>query len=50
MTKVPDYAFYGCKTLKNIDLPNSIASIGDNAFYGCKTLKNIDLPNSIVSY
>ena len=49
MTNVPEYAFYGCNTLKNVDLPHSIASIGDYAFYGCNTLKNIDIPNSIAS-
>jgi len=34
-----DYgAFYGCSSLSNVTIPNSVISIGSVAFYGCTTL------------
>lgn len=49
ITKIRGEAFYNCTLLKEIDLPNSIETIGDYAFYGCTSLKEIKFPNSIVS-
>lgn len=43
------YKFYGCKTLKNIVLPNSIASIGDYTFRRCYSLTSINIPSSLTS-
>ena len=44
-----DAAFFNCKVLTNINLPNDIKSIGNVVFYGCINLSNIFLPNSINS-
>ncbi|MBR4116767.1 MAG: leucine-rich repeat domain-containing protein [Clostridia bacterium] len=35
-----DYAFYGCKCITSITIPNSIKKIGYAAFQYCKNLKN----------
>ena len=34
-TSIPDNAFFRCRGLTSITLPNSIKSIGNDAFYGC---------------
>ena len=37
-------AFYGCKNLKSIEIPDEIYNIGPGAFYGCDNLESITLP------
>ena len=49
LENIPSRVFYGCTSLTNIELPESITSIGDYAFYGCESLTNIRLPESITS-
>ena len=39
--------FYGCASLKTINIPSSVTIISYGAFYGCTSLGNITLPNSI---
>ncbi len=40
-------AFCGCGKLVDIQLSNSITTIGELTFQNCSSLKSIDLPNSI---
>ena len=47
--KVIHYAFSGCRKLNNIDIPESVTTIGDNAFSGCVELTSIEIPNSVTS-
>ena len=35
---IDDYAFYGCKKLKRIQMAQLIEQIGRNAFAGCSEL------------
>ena len=42
-------AFSGCISLKGINLPLGLETIGDHAFYGCKSLKNVVIPEGILS-
>ena len=42
-------AFDCCKSLTNIEIPNSVTSIGGSAFIGCAGLKSIEIPNSVTS-
>ena len=47
---IPDFAFAGMGTLKEIDLSKAkTASIGKNAFYNCNNLNNVILNDSIES-
>ena len=41
MTEIAARAFKGELTLEEIDIPNSVKSIGDNAFYNCDVLTNV---------
>ena len=43
------YAFYGCKGLTSIEIPNSVISIEDGAFWGCTGLTSVEIPNSVTS-
>lgn len=45
--RIANSAFMNCKSLTEIELPNSYVYIGKYAFSGCMSLKNITLPNSI---
>ncbi len=47
VTEVGYYAFYECKKLTSINIPNSVTSIGEKAFYDCKALTSITIPNSV---
>lgn len=47
--EIPAAAFYGCQTLKEVTLPDSIKSIGYEAFYGCTNLKSITLPQNLTA-
>ncbi len=46
---IPNNMFRNCATLANVNIPNSITSIGDNAFYGCSSLASIDIPEGVTS-
>ncbi len=47
VTKISNYAFYGCTGLISITIPDNFTSIGDFAFLGCSGLKNITIPDSV---
>lgn len=42
-------AFYDCKKLKEITMPDGVKNIGDEAFSGCTSLKSITIPSSVIS-
>lgn len=42
-------AFYGCRSLRRIDLADSVTSIGDYAFYLCGSLSSIAMLDSVTS-
>ena len=48
-TQIGDYAFYDCRSLTSITLPNSITRIGCCAFRYCTNLTSITIPNSVTS-
>ena len=41
------YAFLNCTSLKNVILPNTLASLPESFFEGCISLEYITLPNSL---
>jgi hypothetical protein len=40
-TTIPDYAFYGCKTLTSVTIPENITAIGGAAFQNCPALTTV---------
>ena len=46
---ISDSAFYECYNLLQVNLPNSITSIGKYAFFKCNKLTSITIPNSVTS-
>ncbi len=44
---IGNYAFYGCATLSDIVIPDSVTDIGEYAFYGCSALSNVVIPDSV---
>ena len=46
VTAIADFAFEGCKKLKEIILPSTLKKIGACAFEGCP-IKNITIPKSV---
>ena len=47
MTTIGDSAFYGCKSLREIRLPNKLTAIEEEAFEDCTALKSIDIPDTV---
>lgn len=47
LTKIPDGAFAGCKSLAELDIPESIKELGEEAFKGCSALQNLTLHKGI---
>lgn len=48
ISQVGKMAFYMCKKLNSITLPDGVTYIGDDAFYGCSGLTSITIPASVV--
>jgi hypothetical protein len=48
-TTIDNGVFYGCSSLKSINIPNEITTILDSAFEKCTSLTNIDLSNTQIT-
>ena len=49
VTSIGKNAFFDCKSLTSITLPESVKSIEGYAFYRCESLTEITIPNSVKS-
>lgn len=49
VTSFDDCAFFHCKELEKVSIPNTVISIGDYAFSNCVGLEEISIPNSVKS-
>ena len=48
VTTIGDYAFYGCKNVTSVTLPDTVTQIGKLAFYGCENLSTLTVPDSVL--
>lgn len=49
ITSIGDRAFFSCKKLNSITIPDSVTSIGDSAFIHCASLADINIPNNVTN-
>lgn len=47
ITEIGYGAFYECRNLTSVTIPNTVTSIGESAFYKCTQLTSITIPNSV---
>lgn len=47
VTEIAAYAFYNCKSLTEIIIPDDVTSIGAYAFSGCRNLKRFQIPEGV---
>ena len=43
VTKIGDFAFYGCHDLTGITIPNSVTAIGEETFGFCDSLQIVNI-------
>ena len=46
---IGDKAFFGCRKMTGVKVPNTVISIGEEAFYDCLALSRITIPDSVTS-
>ncbi len=49
ITSIGNYAFYECRYLETITIPDSVTSIGSAAFNSCSALTEITIPDTVTS-
>ena len=47
VTRINDYAFYGCTNLNSVTFSDKLTYIGSAAFASCSGLNNVTFPNSL---
>ena len=50
LTAIGDFAFYNCKSIKNVVLPSGVVSVGEGAFCNALALESLTLSKSLASF
>lgn len=49
LTSIPDDAFWYCKNLSSVVIPESVTAIGNTAFTSCSALASVNIPEGVKS-
>ena len=49
VTEIGEMAFYYCRSLTSVIIPDSVTEIGGSAFYECSSLTSVIIPDSVTS-
>ena len=49
ITTIGNHAFYQCKSLTSVSIPDSVTTIGSYAFSDCSSLTSVNIPDSVTS-
>ena len=47
VTSIGDYAFWNCRSLTKVTIPEGVTSIGESAFQSCISLTEVNIPKSV---
>ena len=47
VTSIGDYAFWNCRSLTKVTIPEGVTSIGESAFQYCISLTEVNIPKSV---
>ena len=50
VTTIRECAFYECRFITSVTLPNTVTNIGEYAFCNCRLLESVVIPSSIVNF
>lgn len=49
VTSIGEYAFYVCRSITSVNIPNSVISIGNEAFSYCESMTSVNIGNCVNS-